>query len=109
MFLALREIKHEKVRYGLIVAMIVMISYLMFVLMGMMIGLANENKAAITTWQTQTVFLNKNANDNLSQSLITKDQLDGKRLNEHESLVGLPSLLLRQLAGLISKALSLLA
>ena len=27
MFLALREIKHEKVRYGLIVAMIVMISY----------------------------------------------------------------------------------
>ena len=27
MFLALKEIKHEKVRYGLIIAMIVMISY----------------------------------------------------------------------------------
>lgn len=100
----------KKVRYGLIIAMIVMISYLMFVLMGMMIGLANENKAAITTWQTQTVFLECNANDNLSQSLITKDQLGSQRLNEHESLVGqAPSLLPRQLAGLISKALSLLA
>lgn len=103
MFLALREIKHEKVRYGLIVAMIVMISYLMFVLMGMMIGLANKNKAAITTWHTQTVFLNKNANDNLSQSLITKDQLGGQRLNEHESLVGQAPVVITKAAGGVDK------
>lgn len=88
MFLAIKEIKHEKMRYSLIIAMIVMISYLMFVLMGMMLGLANENKAAITTWNTQTVYLNKNANDNMSQSLITKDQLANKKLNQHEALVG---------------------
>lgn len=47
MFLALKEMKHEKLRYGLIVAMIVLISYLMFFLMGMMLGLQNENDAAI--------------------------------------------------------------
>lgn len=88
MFLAIKEIKHEKLRYGLITAMIVMISYLMFVLMGMMIGLANENKAAITTWNTQTVYLNKNANDSMSQSLITTDQLSNQKLNKHEALVG---------------------
>lgn len=88
MFLAIKEIKHEKLRYGLITAMIVMISYLMFVLMGMMLGLANENKAAITTWNTQTVYLNKNANDSMSQSVITTNQLSNKHLNSHEALVG---------------------
>lgn len=99
MFLALKEIKHEKLRYSLITAMIVMIGYLMFVLMGMMIGLANENKAAIDTWDTQTVYLNKNANDNMSQSLITKDQLKGQALNKHEALVGQAPVVMKQAHG----------
>ena len=63
MFLALKEMKHEKLHYGLIVAMVVLISYLMFFLMGMMLGLQNENDAAIKEWGTETVFLNKNSND----------------------------------------------
>lgn len=87
MFLALKEIKHAKFRYALITVMIMMISYLVFILMGMMLGLANENKAAINAWGTQTVFLNKNANGNLSASMVTKDQLPTK-LNKHEALVG---------------------
>ncbi|WP_283588079.1 ABC transporter permease [Limosilactobacillus viscerum] len=99
MFLALKEIKHEKLRYGLIIAMIVMISYLMFVLMGMMLGLANENKAAIDTWDTQTVYLNKNANDNMSQSLITSDQLKDKKLNGHEALVGQAPVVMKKVQG----------
>ncbi|MGN1280181.1 MAG: ABC transporter permease [Limosilactobacillus sp.] len=88
MFLALKEIKHSKFRYALITIMIMMISYLVFILMGMMLGLANENKAAINSWGTQTVFLNKNANGNLSASMITKDQLPKAGLNDHEALVG---------------------
>ncbi|MDO4903222.1 MAG: ABC transporter permease [Limosilactobacillus sp.] len=99
MFLAIKEIRREKVRYSLIVAMIVMISYLMFVLMGLMIGLANENKAAISTWDTQTVFLNKNANDSLGQSVITKDQLKGKKLNSHEALVGQVAVVVKKTEG----------
>lgn len=87
MFLALKEIRHEKLRYGLIIGMIIMISYLMFILMGMMLGLADENKAAIESWGTQTVFLNKNANDNMSQSIIMNNQLN-KKLNQHEAYVG---------------------
>lgn len=87
MFLALKEIKHAKFRYALITVMIMMISYLVFILMGMMLELANENKAAINSWGTQTVFLNKNANGSLSASMVTKDQLPAK-LNQHEALVG---------------------
>lgn len=87
MFLALKEIRHEKLRYGLIIGMIMLISYLMFILMGMMLGLANENTAAVKSWGTQTVFLNKNANDSMSQSLLVKGQLTHS-LNRHEALVG---------------------
>lgn len=88
MFLALKEIKHAKFRYALITLMIMMISYLVFILMGMMLGLADENKAAINSWGTQTVFLNKNANGSLSASMVTKDQLPAGDLNNHEALVG---------------------
>lgn len=47
MFLALKEIKHEKLRYGLIIAMIAMISYLIFILTSLALSLAQENTAAI--------------------------------------------------------------
>lgn len=86
MFLAIKEIRHEKFRYGLIMAMFILISYLMLILMGLMLGLANENTAAIKSWNTQTVFLNKNSNDSLSQSLITREQI--KDLSNHDALVG---------------------
>lgn len=87
MFLALKEIKHEKLRYGLIMAMFVLISYLIMILMGMMLGLAHENTAAIDSWNTQTVFLNKDSNDSLSQSLITKQQQPQYR-PDHVATIG---------------------
>ncbi|MUP60037.1 ABC transporter permease, partial [Veillonellaceae bacterium M2-4] len=42
MYLALKEIKKEKLRYGLIVFMIFLISYLIFILSGLAFGLASE-------------------------------------------------------------------
>ena len=86
MFLAVKEIRYEKLRYGLIIGMIVLIGYLMFMLMGMMLGLANENTAAIDSWDAKSVVLNKNSNINLSQSLIAKQDLP--KLNDHQALVG---------------------
>lgn len=97
-FLALKEIKHEKFRYVLIAVMIMLVSYLMFILMGMMLGLANENKVAINSWGTRTVFLNKNANGSLSQSMITQAQLPQK-LNRHEALVGQTPVVLTRATG----------
>lgn len=86
MFLAVKEIRHEKLRYGLIIGMIVLIGYLMFMLMGMMLGLANENTAAIDSWDAKSVVLNKNSNISLSQSLIAKQDLP--KPNNHQALVG---------------------
>lgn len=95
MFLAFKEMKHEKLHYGLIIAMVILISYLMFFLMGMMLGLQNENDAVIKEWDTKTVFLNKNSNDNLSQSLITRDQLTGKN-QKNIALVGQAPVVLKE-------------
>lgn len=76
MFLALREIKHEKIRYALIVAVIALISYLIFILSALSLGLANQNTAAIKSWRVESVALNKDANANLGQSMLTKADLE---------------------------------
>lgn len=55
MFLALKEIRHEKLRYGLIIGMIVLVSYLVFVLSGLAYGLAQQNTQAISSWNASKV------------------------------------------------------
>lgn len=86
MFLAIREIRHSKLHSGLIVAIIALVGYLIFMLLGLMLGLAKENTAAIEQWHTQTVVLSKGANLSLSQSLIK--QADLPTLKKGDSLVG---------------------
>ncbi|MCV3295986.1 MAG: FtsX-like permease family protein [Oenococcus sp.] len=88
MYLALKEIRHEKLRYTLITAMIVLISYLIFILSGLANGLASENTQAIESWHTKSVLLNRNANVNLSQSTITKKQLAATNLTKSQAIVG---------------------
>lgn len=89
MYLALKEIRHEKLRYTLIVAMIVLITYLIFILSSLATGLAGENTEAIDSWNAKSIVLNRDANVNLSQSNITKDQLKKANLTEKQSLIGL--------------------
>lgn len=88
MFLAWREIKREKLRYGLVIAMIVLISYLLFMLVGLMDGLKNENTAAIESWRTETIWLNKNSNDRLTESVLTRYQDASLPQSSHFARIG---------------------
>ncbi|BDR59938.1 ABC transporter permease [Lactobacillus xylocopicola] len=88
MFLAIKEIKREKLRYGLIILMIFLISYLIFVLSSLAVGLGSENTQAIESWQAKQVVLNKNANVSMSQSVLSKDDLKAAKLTKDEALVG---------------------
>ena len=88
MFLAIKEIKREKLRYGLIILMIFLISYLIFVLSSLAVGLASENTQALKSWDAQKVVLNKNANVSMSQSVLTKSDLAKTTLTKNEALVG---------------------
>ena len=68
MFLAIKEIKHEKMRYGLIVFMIFLISYMILAIWGLAYGLARENTVALENWQAKSVVLNKNAMPTIAAS-----------------------------------------
>lgn len=70
MYLAIKEIKHEKLRYGMIIAMIALISWLIFILTGLAQGLGNQNTAAIDSWNFKSIALNKDADVNLRQSIF---------------------------------------
>lgn len=89
MFLALKEIKYEKFRYGMITFMIFLISYLIFMLSSLAVGLASENTQAVNSWNTKSVVLNENSNISLSQSLLTTENLKGKKINSESAYVGL--------------------
>ncbi|CUS27727.1 ABC transporter permease component (plasmid) [Paucilactobacillus oligofermentans DSM 15707 = LMG 22743] len=76
MFLAIREIKKEKLRYGLILTVVVLISYLIFILSALALGLATANTAAVDSWQSKSFVMTKDANGNAGQSLLTTKQVD---------------------------------
>ncbi|GHP14132.1 ABC transporter permease [Lentilactobacillus fungorum] len=88
MYLALKEIRHEKLRYGLIISMIVLIAYLIFILTGLAFGLAGENTQAIDSWDAKSIVLNKDSNINLSQSVITSDQAKNAKLTSKQAVIG---------------------
>lgn len=87
MFLALKEIKHEKLRYSMIIAMIVLISYLIFILTSLALGLAHENTAAIESWNAKSALLNKSSDLNLRQSLLTQKQVDKFTNNKKNAVI----------------------
>lgn len=88
MFLALKEIKYEKLRYGLITFMIFLIAFLIYMLSSLAVGLAAENTQAVESWKTQSVVLNEDSNVSLSQSVLTKNQVKKSDLSNDEAFVG---------------------
>ena len=86
MFLALKEIKKEKLRSGLIIFMIVLIGYLIFILTSLALGLAQQNTDAINGWQAQRIVLNADANTDMRQSFLTQQQVG--KLSNKEALLG---------------------
>jgi putative ABC transport system permease protein len=94
MFLALKEIKKEKLRSGLIVLMIVLISYLIFILTSLALGLAQENTDAINSWHAQRFALNANANVDMRQSFLTKKQVGN--LTTDEAYIGETTVVAKQ-------------
>lgn len=73
MFLAWNEMKHSKLRYGLVVGVIFLIAYLVFFLTGLANGLAQTNRSAVDSWKSDYVILSEQANKNLRMSRFSVD------------------------------------
>ncbi|NGD32829.1 ABC transporter permease [Staphylococcus aureus] len=78
MFLAWNEIRRNKLKFGLIIGVLTMISYLLFLLSGLANGLINMNKEGIDKWQADSIVLNKDANQTVQQSVFNKKDIENK-------------------------------
>lgn len=78
MFLAWNEIRRNKLKFGLIIGVLTMISYLLFLLSGLANGLINMNKEGIDKWQADAIVLNKDANQTVQQSVLNKKDIENK-------------------------------
>ncbi|HFE5207877.1 TPA: ABC transporter permease [Staphylococcus aureus] len=78
MFLAWNEIRRNKLKIGLIIGVLTMISYLLFLLSGLANGLINMNKEGIDKWQADAIVLNKDANQTVQQSVFNKKDIENK-------------------------------
>ncbi len=77
MFLAIEEMRQNKLRYGLILGLLILIFYLVFFLTGLAYGLMQENKTAVDKWQADYVLL-----DSESNRLITASKIDTALLDQ---------------------------
>ncbi|HCY8686275.1 TPA: ABC transporter permease [Staphylococcus aureus] len=78
MFLAWNEIRRNKLKFGLIIGVLTMISYLLFLLSGLANGLINMNKEGIDKWQADAIVLNKDAHQTVQQSVFNKKDIENK-------------------------------
>ncbi|CAC5510843.1 ABC transporter permease protein [Staphylococcus aureus] len=78
MFLAWNEIRRNKLKFGLIIGVLTMISCLLFLLSGLANGLINMNKEGIDKWQADAIVLNKDANQTVQQSVFNKKDIENK-------------------------------
>ena len=62
MFLALREIRHEPLRFALIVSVVALVAYLAFFLASLAMGLAHLYRAGIDGWGAGSIVVTDASN-----------------------------------------------
>ncbi|MGT2845823.1 ABC transporter permease [Streptococcus massiliensis] len=72
MFLAIKEIFYHRGRYRLVVAVVFLITYMVFFLSSLSVGLARLNRLALDNWQASSVVLSEYANNNLTASTLSE-------------------------------------
>lgn len=87
MFLAFKEIKKEKKRFILIISIFVLISYLVYFLLGLSNGLAQDNRTAVDRWNTKQIILSSGSNSNITTSMMEKNKLEQQLKNKDYTLI----------------------
>lgn len=78
MYLAIKEILHNKLRYSLVLVTVFLIAFMVFFMTSLAIGLVRDNRTAADNWESTGVVLSKYANKNLTASSITEDNYKDK-------------------------------
>ena len=89
MFLAIKELKHSKTKFALIIAVVSLISYLVYCLTSLANGLASSYTNAVEKWHADQVVLTVDANDNLMMSFMGQEDFDAVDANGSKARIGL--------------------
>lgn len=76
MFLAWNEVKKNKLRFILIIGVLMLVSYLVFFLSGLASGLKDLNRESVDKWDATGIILNDEADQSLFQSSMRLGDLD---------------------------------
>jgi len=83
MFLAWNEIKKNKLRFTLIIGILMLVSYLVFFLSGLANGLENMNRESVDKWEATSIILTEESDKSMNQSslkLADVDNIDTKEI-----------------------------
>ena len=74
MFLAWNEIKKNKLRFTLIIGVLMLVAYLVFFISGLATGLASMNRESVDKWEATGIILTEE-----SDKSMFKSSIEGKR------------------------------
>lgn len=87
MYLALKEIMHNKLRYSLVVATTFLIAYMVFFMTSLALGLVRDNRSGIDNLDTNNIVLSEYANENLTASFIPEKDYKN-HLSDNNAMLG---------------------
>ena len=82
MFLAWNEIVKNKLRFTLIIGVLMLVAYLVFFLSGLASGLASLNREAVDKWDADAIVLTEESDQSLTQSSFAIDAVDSVDADE---------------------------
>lgn len=89
MFLASKELKYSKTKFALIIAVVILISYLVYFLTSLAYGLASSYTNAVNAWQADEVVITVDSNDNMMMSYMTENDFNNVTVNGNKEKLGL--------------------
>lgn len=89
MFLAIKELKHSKAKFALIISVVVLISYLVYFLTSLANGLASSYTNAVEKWNSDQIILTVDANDNMMMSYMKQADFDAFEATGSRARLGL--------------------
>lgn len=82
MFLAWNEIIKNKLRFTLIIGVLMLVAYLVFFLSGLANGLASLNREAVDKWDADAIVVTEESDQSLTQSSFAVDLVEGIEADE---------------------------
>ncbi|KXZ20533.1 ABC transporter permease [Bacillus nakamurai] len=84
MFLALRELKHAKLRYFLVGLIMVLIAWLVLFVSGLAKGLSSDNASSIQKMNVDYLVIQKEADNRLNRSILSLNKLKDVQKNTNK-------------------------